>query len=309
MKRYDKYLKGFGRRLQEINEVGLKLYEKLDLTDKKIITELYGNGDLREHYWTLAKLFILGSYLPMALRIARKHFNQGVVYIDGYSGPGLNKIGKEEKDVVIGSPLVSILVPFYVNNYRSPKSYLQFFDTYYFNDITREHIRVLRKIIKIVREDFQDQLNVKFYAMDFNDFIDTILSSEHLSFGILFLDPFGSLEQQPSLKFMYEMESADKIKDVLYPIFISNIARGLSVKKSDDIEEWVEENGIWLQTLQLYRGSKNAFLAFSIEKPPKLKVSADWVSHKAYRLGLIPPKYVRKYVGGYKYPRSKFKFL
>jgi len=81
-----------------------------------------------------------------------------------------------------------------------------------------------------------------------------------------------------------------------YKLLLYSGLRATEVEKALARGEWVEEDGIWLQTLQLYRGSKNAFLAFSMEKPPRLKVSADWVSHKAYRLGLIPPKYVRKYV-------------
>ena len=81
-----------------------------------------------------------------------------------------------------------------------------------------------------------------------------------------------------------------------YKLLLYTGLRATEVEKALEKDEWVLEDGLWLQTLQLYRGSKKAFLAFSIEKPPRLKVSADWVSHKAYRLGLIPPKYVRKYV-------------
>ena len=81
-----------------------------------------------------------------------------------------------------------------------------------------------------------------------------------------------------------------------YKLLLYTGLRAVEVEKALARGEWVEEDGVWLQTLQAYRGSKRAFLAFSLERPPRLRVSADWVSHKAQRLGLVPPKYVRKYV-------------
>ena len=81
-----------------------------------------------------------------------------------------------------------------------------------------------------------------------------------------------------------------------YKLLLYTGLRAVEVEKALERGEWSLEDGVWIQALQLYRGSKKAFLAFSIERPPRLKVSADWVSHRAYRLDLIPPKYVRKYV-------------
>ena len=81
-----------------------------------------------------------------------------------------------------------------------------------------------------------------------------------------------------------------------YKLLLYTGLRAVEVEKALEKGEWSLEDGVWIQTLQAYRGTKNAYLAFSIERPPRLKVPADWVSHRAQRLGLIPPKYVRKYV-------------
>ncbi|MCE4622971.1 MAG: hypothetical protein F7B19_06640 [Desulfurococcales archaeon] len=81
-----------------------------------------------------------------------------------------------------------------------------------------------------------------------------------------------------------------------YKILLYTGLRSVEVSKALEKAEWKMEDGIWLQTLQLYRGSKNAFLAFSIEKPPKISVRPDWVSRKAKKLGIVAPKYVRKFV-------------
>ncbi|MEO7797080.1 MAG: three-Cys-motif partner protein TcmP [Opitutaceae bacterium] len=122
--------------------------------------------------WSEVKLDILRKYAGPYSRILKSHgFHHG--YIDAFSGPGLH-IRKEDKQEVLGSPLVALSV--------EPA-----FDEYHLIDLDGEKVQFLRDRVG-TRDD------VSFYTGDSNRILQQSIlprfSYEKRSRALCLLDPY-----------------------------------------------------------------------------------------------------------------------
>ncbi len=65
-------------------------------------------------------------------------------------------------------------------------------------------------------------------------------------------------------------------------------------KAHDD--KWIKHEGYWKYPLSWIRGYKQSFYLYTVEKPPRINISAKWVSNYTSKNNLLPAKYIRKWV-------------
>ena len=63
-------------------------------------------------------------------------------------------------------------------------------------------------------------------------------------------------------------------------------------------DKWIEKDGYYKYPLSWIRGMKSVFYIYTVEKPPRVKISSHWVSNWASKIkpDSVRPKYVRKWV-------------
>ena len=59
--------------------------------------------------------------------------------------------------------------------------------------------------------------------------------------------------------------------------------------------DWVDLGGYFRAIVNIRRGRKRAYVAYSLEKPPRLDGAANWLSNYAAKKGIVRPKYLRKF--------------
>ena len=71
----------------------------------------------------------------------------------------------------------------------------------------------------------------------------------------------------------------------------------IKVLNEAEPSRWVQHSNMYYKyPLAWKRGSKQAFYCYTLEKPPKIKVSSKWVSNWASKNRVLAPKYIRKWV-------------
>lgn len=135
-------------------------------------------------YWTPLKLICLKYYLPVYLNILCRRKSVG--YVDPFSGPGLNLIGKR-KIPLPGSPLVPLV---HCNTSNKFKYHL-------FGDTDKDYVDALNKRLDYMASsqicDFDRETGTA-VQLDANDMLKSapnLLTANNINHCLLFVDPEG----------------------------------------------------------------------------------------------------------------------
>jgi three-Cys-motif partner protein len=277
----------FKEYLFEMHERALRVYHRLSPVRKEYLRSYFeGNfKEIREHYWTLRKLYCLAMYIPMFLQIGMKHFDK-VVYVDTHAGPGLAKIGEGEDELVLGSPLLAIAWPEIVASHNiNFEKIKKGFDALYFIDIDSRAIDVLREAINYVTDDTESWTSkTKSYPGDANSvLLSKVKGDIEKRFGrevlvMLFIDPFGELESQ--LRYDVFREFVETFRtDVIFIVMSSPIARALSSKNGGELRKWVKE--LWGEICESDEGRRLSLCTFNERGPRRIGVNDIVDAYKA----------------------------
>ena len=162
--------------------------------------------------WSIKKLLFLDYYVRAFVTIIRSNNFTNWYYVDTHSGTGL--IGFEENDLTNekfpGSPLVSVL--------RSPE---YSFKQYFFSDIDKDSVRVLKQRLQSVHH-ITGNLYYVVQEMDFEKTVQFIYEKQ--KFGnafLIFIDPTGYTEIK--WKLMEKLLSI-KTADIIFTFMTYSIA-------------------------------------------------------------------------------------
>jgi len=119
----------------------------------------------KEHYWSIKKLFCHAMYIPMFLIIGRRYFEK-LIYIDTHAGLGLSKVGEDNKEIILGSPLIALKWPNIIaKKIKQYSGISDGFDELYFIERNQNIAEILGYIVrKISNND-----NVAVYPFDCNE--------------------------------------------------------------------------------------------------------------------------------------------
>ncbi|RLG43450.1 MAG: hypothetical protein DRN78_01800, partial [Thermoproteota archaeon] len=157
MKRKRKFgnYEAFKEYLHIMHTKALELMENLSEEDQRYLNNFFGRfyKTTKEHYWSLKKLFSMAMYIPMFLLIGiswkGRNFFDGLVYIDTHSGAGLAKIGTDERDVVLGSPLLAVLWPDIIAaKLKAFRKIQRGFDRLFFIERDLNTYKVLKRLVE-----------------------------------------------------------------------------------------------------------------------------------------------------------------
>jgi len=93
-------------------------------------------------------------------------------------------------------------------------------------------------------------------------------------------------KQYPNLYIMYKLLLESGIRE----------SEALQVLNDYDSSKDKYEEGIYAYEINWQRGQKGSFYAFHITPLQKIKISKSYIDKYAKKLGLVPPKYFRKFV-------------
>ncbi|WP_338253044.1 three-Cys-motif partner protein TcmP [Pyrodictium abyssi] len=190
-----------------------------------------------QHYWSVTKLFAHAMYIPMFLQIGLHNVAKGkfskLVYIDTHSGPGLAKIGGDERDIVLGSALLALHWPRVVaSQVPQFKNIARGFDELHFIELSWRNTNILRKFVNSFT-------HVKVYTDDANRSLPRIPVDER-ALVYLFVDPYGELDSQLSYDALSSFVARHRA-DIMMSVFASHLARGFSsISRIDLLKERVE---------------------------------------------------------------------
>jgi len=233
---FSKY-KSFEEYLGLMHRKAVEILQNLNENDRKyanMFFEKYYPAE-KEHYWSLKKLYSLAMFIPMFLQIGlkakkRKLFNE-IIYVDTHAGPGLAKVGPHEKDIVLGSPLLSLEWPGVVAGRVKSFSKINVgFDKYFFIERDYRTYALLKKIVNT----YYTGKNVEVLHGDSNKIVPIIKKKveKKKPLILLFIDPYGELDSQLEYTALNEILSIDAV-DVVFNVMSPYISRGLmGMKKS-----------------------------------------------------------------------------
>ena len=213
----------FTHYLHIMHEQALDLLDSLDEKSKTTVETLLSRiyQGIKEHYWSITKLFYHAMYIPMFLQIGKANF-KNTIYIDTHSGPGLARVGPEEDEIVLGSPLIALYWPSVVASQPDLPQYRKIvsgFDRLYFIDRDPVAIHVLSKLVGKVER-------VTIIKDDANHALSRI-NVESDSLVYLFIDPFGSFDTLLGFNALHAF-TKKKRADIVMTVFTIDIARGLT---------------------------------------------------------------------------------
>ncbi len=129
---------------------------------------------------TKAKHIILDKYLKAWFPIMSA-YNNRLLYIDGFAGPGVYKDGED------GSPVIAIDIA--KNHIRNLKAEIVFI----FIELDSERCENLERILST--KEYPDNYRIEVYCSTFENILSTILGfikeESHLAPSFVFIDPFG----------------------------------------------------------------------------------------------------------------------
>jgi three-Cys-motif partner protein len=221
--------------LNIMNERALQIYYSLNDDAKKPFTSMPSRQ--KEHYWTLKKLISLAMYIPMFIQIGRNYFDR-LIYVDTHAGPGLARIGNDDRDWVLGSPLIALEWPKIVaSRNKKFQKIAEGFDELYLIEKDHETASTLKKIV----EEMDKDNKVKIYPGDVNNVLYTVKKDiecksekNKTSLILMFIDPPGNLESQIRYDVLTKFINGIKV-DIVYNVMSSFIARALNSINSEKI--------------------------------------------------------------------------
>jgi three-Cys-motif partner protein len=227
--------------LYKMNKEALEIYIDLDDVDKQFLRSL--SGEQEEHYWTLKKLASLAMYIPMFIQIGRKHFDR-LIYVDTHAGPGLARIGNDEREWFLGSPLIALEWPKIVASCNKKfQKIAEGFDKLYFIEKDEKSAAILKKIIERRGEGKKVEVipkdaNIALYTV--KRYIES--GDRQKTLILMFIDPFGDLESQIRYEVLAKFVKDIKV-DIVYNVLSPFIARGLSNLSGKQLEDKL--NNLW----------------------------------------------------------------
>ena len=222
----------FVKYLSIMNIEAINLLNELNEYERKyILNDFFPSyyGSLKEHYWSITKLFRHAMYIPMFLQIGKSNFSE-LIYIDTHSGPGLARIGPKSNEIVLGSPLIALQWPQIIaKNVKNFRSIKDGFTKLYFIEKSPRTYGVLYTLKK--KLDYHNKAETKFG--DANDILPKITVSEN-GLVYIFMDPYGKLDTQIRIEALARFLSQNNRADIMISLFTTNIARGISELKDPE---------------------------------------------------------------------------
>lgn len=229
----------FKQYLHIMHNEALNIMHSLDTTDQQYVSRFFSNfyPTQKEHYWSLKKLFCLAMYTPMFLQIGLSHKNKlnksfdALIYVDTHAGPGLAKVGNDDKDIVLGSPLIAIRWPEIIaTNVKSFSKIYNGFDKLFFVEKDKETFYVLKRTLKSIRKDIEvikGDTNNK--LMIIKKQIERECKNPLI---LMFIDPFGKIETQIEHNKFKDFIEGWSV-DLVFNVMSSSIVRGLTSLKEN----------------------------------------------------------------------------
>lgn len=222
-----------------MHKKALELLDGLSDKDKSTVENFFKNvyKQEKEHYWSITKLFYHAIYIPMFLQIGKKQMDKkrfsDLIYIDTHSGPGIAKIGADEKDVILGSPLLALYwPPIVAERVKQFNKIKEGFTKLYFIDRNHENTGILRRFTS-------NADNVEVITGDANSYLPRIEVPDG-ALVYMFVDPFGSFDSQLGYNALSSFVSERRV-DIMMNILAPNIAQGLSsIKKEEQLLEKIK---------------------------------------------------------------------
>jgi len=250
----------------------------------------------KEHYWSLKKLFSLAMYIPMFLQIGltavEKKFFDAIIYVDTHAGPGLAKVGGDEKDIVLGSPMLAVEWPKVVGSkLKGFKKITKGFTQLYFIEKDPRTYNVLQRISHNMGNIGG---TIKVYCGDSNYMLATIKREISREFNnpliLMFIDPYGEFSTQlryGSLRSFVRDWAVDIVFNVMGP----SLARGLMGKRANPWELRRCIEGLWGDLCNLSNVNLSLCLCYNNLTQCNIGVE-DIVKAYQERLGLDGYKFV-----------------
>ncbi len=218
----------FTHYLHIMHEQALDLLNSMDESDRATVEALLSRlyRGVKEHYWSITKLFYHAMYIPMFLQIGKANF-RSLAYIDTHSGPGLARVGQEKDEIVLGSPLIALYWPGIVSSQPDLPQYRRIasgFDWLYFIDKDPVAVHVLRRLVGSVER-------VAIIKGDANHVLPRIdVRADSLVY--LFVDPYGGFDTLLGFDALQAFTTGRRV-DVVMSVFAIDIARGLTQIRRD----------------------------------------------------------------------------
>jgi len=232
----------FKQYLHLMHSNALDLLSNLNEKDRKHVYKFFKEyyPTQKEHYWTLKKLFSLAMYIPMFLQIGISAIEKGifdsVIYVDTHAGPGLAKVGKDNREVVLGSPLLALLWPEIIGkNLKSFKKIAKGFDKLFF---VEKDIPTYKTLNGVAKRNVKFE-NVKVIYGNSNQLLlnikKEIIETYEKPLILMFVDPFGKFSDQLFHKPFFEF-TRDLQVDIVMNVNAPSLARGFEGKKHNVTE-------------------------------------------------------------------------
>lgn len=229
----------FAEYLHLMHREALRIYGELSERPFVRMFFRYRYGDVSEQYWGAKKLYSLAMFLPTFLQIGlaykRKGLFSNLVYLDTHAGPGLAKIGGEDHEVILGSPLIALRWPrILADRLRKFQRIREGFDRYILVDKDPEVARALRGVLDLAGAGGEVEVRVT----DCNHYLDAAARNPEMLGGgyrplvFLFVDPFGDLESQVQYGPLNSFLGALRSVDVVLNVMTGMLVRGLSELKN-----------------------------------------------------------------------------
>ena len=276
---YSGYYQRFEEYLHEMRELALSILDELK-SEERIIRNFFMQrySSAKEQYWSIKKLYSFAMFLPVFLQIGLSHFDR-LVYIDTHAGPGLAKVGPEEGEVVLGSPLIALKWPEIVaEKCKHFRKISRGFTKYIFIEKTQSICDILKKIVSRIAGDRA----VEVIPGDSNIVLPSLakkLSEENKkTLVLLFVDPFGELESQLGYEALSSLLGGKCKVDVVMNIMSAMLARGFSSMLTSSYyrsyKRWVR---YLFDDLHKYALQLSLFKYYSAGEPPSgdTRISRD----------------------------------
>ena len=204
---------------------------------KRICPETVPTEEKKQGPWSVLKLVALGYVNSMYTNIIGSYVEKGkyfkkMVYIDLFSGAGINLLTDPEKFYFLGSPFVAI------NSAKKPYSQLIFVDN------KKEYINALemRLNAKSKEKGFEWVKNYKTINNDINKAIDEIVAEvdEYGTHCFIFVDPYGLDPTHDSLRTLLSRTQSDLFINIMsYEAFRAIQGSRKSKTSPRKVKEWL----------------------------------------------------------------------
>jgi len=204
------------------------------------------------NYWTPLKLiglsYFIGKYLEIIASMEKEYGSVNIIYIDPFSGCGINEI---QKEILAGSPIVTIDCSSKVSRK---------FDKMYFNDLNKEYTESLYKRLKHLTtiDDYRwIEGKCEIMNQDANKFLDFVtdeLGKMSYKNYFAFIDPFFTALSWESFEKLLAIPYGDIMYTLQSKLIAKEIGKDTKDKmfhKQEKIDEYSRffgaEPEVWLE--------------------------------------------------------------